>query len=213
MRLSLTSAAACAALLAVAGCDELRTGVEPLPIGASIRVVPGADTIFIADTVTAADSARFRAWVVSFSGDSALASRARWSSSDPAVATVDQSGLVTATGIGEALITADAGERARARIVVLAAVRSLLVTPTLDTLFEGDSTRLFARALDQNGRVVAGVRYTWTSSDPATATVDSLGMVRALQAGRTRITVRAAGLQATSDIEVLAPPIPLPPLP
>lgn len=213
MRLSLTSLAALATCVALVGCDELRTGIEPLPIGATLDITPDADTIFVADTLTAADSARFVAVVRSFSGDSSSPARARWSSSDPTVAVVSQTGLVTARGPGEAIITVDAGERASARIVILAAVRNLVIAPVLDTLLEGDSTRLMARALDQGGATVSGVRYTWSSSDQRVATVDSTGLVRAIQAGAARITVRAGGLQTGADIVVEAPPIVIPPFP
>ncbi|WP_419164649.1 hypothetical protein [Candidatus Palauibacter sp.] len=37
----------------------------------------------------------------------------------------------------------------------------------------GDTLRLSAEALDANGRAVSGAAFSWSSSDPAVATVDT----------------------------------------
>ena len=200
-------------LLGVA-CDELRTSTEPLPIGSTLLVSPGADTIFVTDSVVGDDSVRFVAVTVTWTGDSVEFAGAEWESSDIAVATVDSTGLVTARGIGVATITARAGERATATIVILPATVTLMLTPVLDTLFVGDSLQLLAQAYDLNSDPVTGVRYDFASSDAGIATVDSLGLVRTVAPGDARITVSAAGRQAFSDVTVLdtiPPPPPLPP--
>ncbi|HSJ64438.1 MAG TPA: Ig-like domain-containing protein [Gemmatimonadaceae bacterium] len=199
-----------AALISAAACDELRTATEPLPIGATLLVAPDVDTLYVGDTIQAGDSVRFHVAVRTYSGDTVDFTGARWESSDPLVATVDSTGLVTARGVGQATITAIAGERATATLVVLQATAVLVLLPTLDTLVLGDSLQLFAQAYDATGAPVVGVRYAFSADADTVATVDSVGLVRAVGVGDARIAVTAAGRQAFSAIAVIdtvTPPI------
>jgi uncharacterized protein YjdB len=208
-RLAMTTSA----VLAASGCDELRTATEPLPIGATLHVAPLSDTLFVADSVQPGDSVRFFTSVVTYAGDTVDFTGARWESSNVLVATVDSTGLVTARGFGEAVITAHAGERASARVVIAPATASLFLLPVQDTLVLGDSVQLSAQAYDAGGAPVAGVRYDFVSSADSVATVDSMGLVRAVAPGDARITVSAAGRQAFSDIAVIDSIVPPPPVP
>lgn len=192
-----------ATVLAFAACEDLRTPTAPLPIGATLLVAPDVDTLFVGDTVQAGDSVRFTVLVRTYSGDTVEFTGARWESSDPSVATVDSTGLVTAHRTGEAIISAVAGERASARLVVLPATAALVLLPAADTVILGDSLQLLAQAYDAGGAPVTGVRYDFSSSADTVATVDSVGLVRAVGAGDARITVTAAGRQAFSDIAVI----------
>lgn len=207
--LRLTMAAA--VLLAGVACEELRTSTEPVPIGSRLLVAPGADTIFIGDSVATGDSVRFVAATQTWTGDTVEFSGARWESSDTLVATVDSTGLVTARGVGEATITALAGETASATIVIVPATAALVLLPALDTLALGDSLQLFAQAYDANAAPVPGVRYDFASDNSGVATVDSAGLVRSVAPGDVRITVAAAGRQAFSDLTVIDTTTTLPP--
>jgi uncharacterized protein YjdB len=200
-------------VLGAASCEDLQNPTAPLPIGATLIVAPAADTLFVADSVQIGDSVRFFTRVRTYAGDTVAFTGAVWHSSDTLVATVDSTGLVTARGLGEATITAVAGERASARIVIEPATAALAVMPVLDTLVIGDSVRLNAQAYDAGGAPVMGVRYQFASSADTVATVDSLGVVRAVSAGDARITVTAAGRQAFSDIAVIDSIVPPPPVP
>jgi uncharacterized protein YjdB len=202
---------AASAILAAVSCDDLRTVTEPLPIGATLLVAPATDTLYIGDSVQTGDSVRFVAAVRTYSGDTVEFAGARWESSDTLVATVDSTGLVTARGVGEATITAEAGERASARIVIAPATAALVLVPLTDTLVLGDSVQLMAQAYDTGGVPVTGVRYDFFSEADSVATVDSLGLVRAVGAGDAVITVIAAGRQASSAITVIDTLSPLPP--
>lgn len=184
-------------------CEELRTSTEPLPIGSTLIVAPGADTIFVGDSISASDPVRFIAVARTWNGDTVEFTGVEWESSDTLVATVDSTGLVTARGIGEATITADAGETATATIVVVPATAALVLHPAIDTLSLGDSLQLFAQAYDANSVPVLGVRYDFVSSNTGIITVDSVGLVRTVAPGDARITVSAAGRDAFSDITVL----------
>ncbi len=204
-----------ALVLTGVACEELRTATEPLPIGSSLLISPGADTIFVADSIDSDDTVRFSAAALTFSGDTVDFTGVEWLSSDSLVAVVDSTGLVTARSLGEATITALAGEEASGVIVVAPATAALVLAPTMDTLFLGDSLQLFAQAYDAGGSPVLGVRYDFVSSNSGIVTVDSTGLVHTVAPGDARITVVAAGRQAISDITVIdtLPPLPPPNIP
>ena len=99
-----------------------------------------------------------------------------WASGEASVATVDATGLVKAAGNGTATITATAGAASgSASVTVEQAARSVAISPATETLLTGDTLRLRAAALDTNGHAVAGVEFSWASSDTTVATVDADG--------------------------------------
>ena len=117
-----------------------------------------------------------------------------WSSSDNSVATV-QNGLVTAVGVGEAIITAQAtyeGESYEKSCYVGVRAREFYLNPTSAIMGTGQSISLFFP--DMSGRDVSDV--TWSSSDPSVAAVSPY-RVTALKAGSATITA-----QVTIDGEV-----------
>ena len=129
-----------------------------------------------------------------------------WSSSDTLVATVDSAGLVTARGGGAAAITASSGSASgSASVSVMQSASSVTVTPAEATIGPGDTLRLAAEAFDANGNAVAGVEFSWSSSDPSVATVDGAGLVRGIAEGTTTIAAAAGDAEGTSEITVANP--------
>ena len=115
-----------------------------------------------------------------------------WASGATAVATVDASGLVTAVANGSATITATAGEASGGALVTVAqSADSVRVSPPADTIAVGDTLRLVAAAYDENGHVLEGASFTWSSSNTAVATVDPSGLVRGVGGGKATITAAA----------------------
>ncbi len=131
-----------------------------------------------------------------------------WESSDEAVATVDGSGLVAAAGNGTATITATAGGASgTAAVTVMQTPESVAVTPAEATLSAlGATLRLAAEAFDSNGRAVAGLDFSWESSDEAVATVDGSGLVAAAGNGTATITATAGGASGTAAVTVMQTP-------
>jgi Tol biopolymer transport system component len=70
-------------------------------------------------------------------------------------------------------------------------VASVTVTPAVDTVFIRGSLQLTATATDAGGAAIPGAVFTWTSSDPALATVSASGAVSALATGTVTITAKA----------------------
>ena len=125
-----------------------------------------------------------------------------WSSNDKNVATVDQSGKVTAKAKGKATITATAGEaEAICKVTVEAEipVECVELSATTLSLTEGEEHTLTATVHPANA---TDKTVTWESSEPSVATVDQNGKVTALSAGTATITATAGGKPATCEVTV-----------
>ncbi|HEX2076372.1 MAG TPA: DNA/RNA non-specific endonuclease [Longimicrobium sp.] len=67
----------------------------------------------------------------------------------------------------------------------------------------------FPTARDAAGQIVTGVTYTWTSSSPSVAAVDSLGYIYGLAVGTATITATAStGASGSATIEILPADVP-----
>lgn len=107
-----------------------------------------------------------------------------WTSSNNSVATVDGNGKVTAVGLGTANITASYGGSVSATCVV--SVVGITLNKTSTTLYIQNGT-YGSEVLTAN--VFPSSALTWTSSNPAVATVSNTGLVTAVANGTTTITV------------------------
>lgn len=133
-----------------------------------------------------------------------------WTSSKSTVATVDANGKVTAKSIGIANITVtteDGGYTATCRVGVVrrpggnVSVTGVTLNKTTLKLTKGASETLTATIAPTNA---TNKKVTWTSSDPAVATVDASGKVTGVAKGTATITVTTedGGHTATCAVEV-----------
>ncbi len=175
------------------------TGPEPQVV-ASVTVAPGTDTL-LALGLTRQLTATAR----TASGSVVTGKTFTWSSSAPAIASVDpSSGLVTAVGRGNASITAAVdGKSGQASVLVAQQVSTVEVSPgTAGLLAIGANQQFSAVAKDGNGAVVTGVTFLWVSSDQSVATVDNTGKATAKAPGSTTITAAALGVPGTAALTV-----------
>lgn len=137
-------------------------------------------------------------------GREVSSARVTWRTTDAGVATVDQQGLVTAVGPGNATLTASAGPvSATTRVFVpLPEPRDVSVVPASLELMTGTSRLLTPTVLDENGRDME-VPVAWQTSNATVATIDSDGMVTATGPGSATLTARAGTAAAT--VAVLVP--------
>ena len=134
--------------------------------------------------------------------DAATFSGVSWSSSDETVATVNESGEVTAIAPGDATITAttvgvDESDRHMTAPCTVK-VRSISVPSTL-SLIQGGSATLTATVQP------AGKAVTWSSDQPEIATVDATtGEVTAKSVGTATITatMTESGFEASCTVTV-----------
>ena len=131
-----------------------------------------------------------------------------WTSSDPSVATVDDSGKVTAVAVGTATITATAdGQSATCNVTVndpngehvKVDVEKVELNKNTLTLKVGGEETLTATVTPDNAD---DKTVSWTSSDPSVATVDDSGKVTAVAVGTATITATADGQSATCSVTV-----------
>ncbi len=125
-----------------------------------------------------------------------------WSSSDENVATVDQQGVVTAVGKGEATITAESvdGPSATCAVTVneVEIQYSISLNASQATLSIGETFQLIATLNPSDDEAT----MEWKSSDSEVATVDANGLVTAVSGGIASITVEANGASATCEVTV-----------
>ncbi|MEX2283016.1 MAG: Ig-like domain-containing protein [Gemmatimonadota bacterium] len=132
-----------------------------------------------------------------------------WRSTNLQVATVNASGIATATGLGTTQIRAVLGAGtpdsvvATASLTVVQSVRSITITPgSLHFGAIGDGAALSAVGYDANGNPINNAQFTWVSENPGVATVDGNGFVRAIASGTTNVRAEADGVSASTAITV-----------
>ncbi len=106
-----------------------------------------------------------------------------WSSNRTDVATVDREGKVTAVALGEAVITASAGEKSAQCLVKVekeVAIEGISLNKSSLTLKEGETFQLVATLIPENATPQT---IEWISSIPAVATVNENGLVTAVRKG------------------------------
>jgi uncharacterized protein YjdB len=126
-----------------------------------------------------------------------------WSSGDEKIATVNQSGKVTARAAGTVKITAktaDGGKTAVCTVTVLPiSVTRVALLESNVSIQTGDVQKLNAAISPINA---TNKNCTWSSSNSAVASVDNQGLVRGLKVGSATITVKTAdgGKIASCDV-------------
>src|SRR5216117_2375158 len=155
----------------------------PLPV-ASVSVTPGTATIGVGQT------AQYAAITRDAFGNPLGGRTVTWSSSNPAVATVNGAGQATGVAVGAATITATSeGKSGTAALTVVnVPVASVTVSPATASVQVGQAVQLTATPKDANGNPLAGRTVTWTSSNTAVATVSGSGLVTGVTAGSATIT-------------------------
>ena len=155
------------------------------------------------------ESAVLRAYPRDAKGSTLTGKRVTWSSSAPAVATIDGSGKVSAATEGSATITAVCeGHEAVAEVTVRPTpVTGIVISPSGGKVVTGESLKLVASVQASGGASLVGRRVQWSSSAPNVASIDLQGTVTGLAPGKATIT--AASDQVTATVEVVILPHPV----
>jgi uncharacterized protein YjdB len=143
--------------------------------------------------------------IASVAPSTASNTKKTWTSSKPDVASVDQSGKVTAKTKGTTRITvttADGSKTAFVDLTVTVPVKTLSFDSDITYAKPGTTTALKV-TINPNNADDKTLR--WTSSNPQVATVDAKGNVKAISKGTTKITVTAENgtVIATTFVQVV----------
>ncbi len=132
--------------------------------------------------------------------DTTESPRVSYSSSNTSVAVVDESGVVSAVGTGNAVISASAGGyTSSCTVAVTASLQSIFLNKTDITMRSGESAALsvgYFPADTTDDRTVL-----WSSSSPEVASVDG-GQVTAVSAGTCTVTATVGGQSASCIVRV-----------
>lgn len=124
-----------------------------------------------------------------------------WTSSDETVATVDETGLVTAVGAGEADVTvsvADANISSTTHIKVVILPTGVEAPETLSLELNGENSKALGAKMTPED--ATEVKLAYESSDENVATVDENGVVTAVGVGECTITTTiVADTTATAE--------------
>lgn len=187
-------------LMTAAACDD-STPADPITV-ATVEVSPRLNTARVGT------SQQLTAVAKDASGNAMSGETFTWTTSEPTVATVSASGLVTYVGAGSTAIIASArGTTGFATIVSDANVSSVQMGLATATVGPNSTLQLTANGADAAGNALFRP-VTWTSSVPTVATVSSTGLVTAVaQSGTTTITATVEGKTGTTVITVAPPPV------
>jgi hypothetical protein len=196
----LLSAFAILALLASCkkdGIDEPPPPPVVINVPERLEITPTSGSVVIGNTI------QFTAKYFNTQGvEAPLPATASWSSTNTAIATVNNQGLVTGLANGSTTI----------RITVNAAVASapfnvvansnqlanINITPNAaqDVLLN-QTVNLSASGTNAAGGTVSGLTFTWMSSNTSAATVSSSGVVTTTGYGSANISATANGVQSS----------------
>ncbi|HYL56343.1 MAG TPA: Ig-like domain-containing protein, partial [Gemmatimonadales bacterium] len=132
-----------------------------------------------------------------------------WTSSNPAVTTVNGTGLASAVSVGSATITATSeGQGGTAAISVSnVPVATVRVSPASASVLAGQTVQLAATTRDGSGNVLTGRSIVWTTSNGSVATVSGSGLVIGVTAGSATITATSEGQSGSAATTVTNPPV------
>ncbi|MEP6835583.1 MAG: Ig-like domain-containing protein [Gemmatimonas sp.] len=134
-----------------------------------------------------------------------------WTSDNPTIATVDETGLVTAYAPGVANITATSESKSATTAIRVdrAPVVSVSVELSARTLVVGATTTASTTLLDGAGKPAVQAIVVWSSSDLRIATVNADGVVTAVAPGQVNIVATSDGVDGSATLTVAAVGVPI----
>jgi plastocyanin len=183
-----------AALIAAAACSD--GGGEPPPVIASLSLSPAVpDTLFSRGATVQLNVAALDA-----NDDPIGNPQVTFSTANANVATVSNSGLVTAQNDGKVNITVSGGTASDAvEINVRRRVASVVVTPGSVTLQPAETQAFTASPRDANGNAIGGLAAEFTSSNSDVLTITTAGAATAGDLGSATVTATVTSVDGEHE--------------
>jgi uncharacterized protein YjdB len=194
--LAAAMAASCGGGSDVTGPPNNPPGEDPV---ASVEVTPPAVNLGPGQSTQLSATPRA-------ANGAALTRAITWTSADEAIATVDQSGKVSAVAAGTVEVSATSeGKHGVAEVTVSEVpVATVEVVPDPSSVALGRTAQLAAVTRAGGGEELPGRPVAWVSSDLAIATVSGTGLVTGVAVGEVTITAASEGKTGTSRLTVSA---------
>jgi uncharacterized protein YjdB len=132
-----------------------------------------------------------------------------YSTDNSSIVTVSATGVITGVGVGSARVTASSGGVSVGETFRVTAppqtLTSITITPSSTSLSVGQTAQATATGKDAQGTTVPGA-YTWTTTNPAVATVSTAGVVSAVGPGSATINALASGVTGSMSVSVSSSP-------
>ncbi|MEP6495569.1 MAG: Ig-like domain-containing protein [bacterium] len=192
-----------AVLSNVISCSSDTSPTELQALVNSVVVDLGLSNLTVGQTVQAGAIAH------DHSGSTLNGVTITWSSSNPAVASIAPSGLVTALTAGTTQITGAVGSKSASATVTITdvPVASLTVALSTTAVVVGQPVTATATALDAHNAVLTGRPVAWSSSDANVATVSNVGVITVIGPGSADIIANSEGTIGRATLVVQPPAI------
>jgi len=163
-----------------------------------VVVAPSSDTVLVMETLSLGVSVRDQA------GAPITGRAVSWESSAPTVAEVDANGVVAAVSRGDATISARVdGVTGTVALTVRDPYRHVEIDRRVPSVFPDDTIRLAIVGVDSAYGRHAIARAIWQPADPLVAQVDSAGIARGGQVGRTYLRARVGASVDSTELAVM----------
>ncbi len=209
-----SSNAAAASVDATGKVSALKSGAADITASAGdikgvshIKVqIPGSLSILPAQaTLTGAgQTSQLHLVVKDDAGNVVAGMPAIWTSSNPNVAAVDNTGMVHSMGGGTATISARTGALAGMAHITVALPQfdKLAIDPKGPLKLKAGETKQLMVQATAGGKPVAGVTATWSVDDAKTAAVSPSGMLQAVKKGKATVTATAGDKKAEIKLQI-----------
>jgi uncharacterized protein YjdB len=174
------------------GADTVVVQVEPRVVEIDILNCPGS--------LEPGKKVRLEAEPTDYNGNRVVDAAIRWSTSDTAVASVNDDGTVTANAVGSVSITASADDAATTVSMEIEGTEpvepgtlSLRIIPSAHRFTAiGAETQLRVIGITEDGDTISDPAVNWSSSDRKVVEVDAMGRIFSRGAGTAVITAACA---------------------
>lgn len=173
-----------------------------------VILTPPIATITVRSPANANDVLQLTATAINRVGNARSDVPIKFTSSDPSVATVDSAGVLHALKSGTVTVKASTcGQSASSQITIVPAAIAIQTVAAATPIVAEDSVLVTARALDQTGASLAGVKFVFSVSPSGSATIkttsDSTAYIFSKTAGTLTVTATGEGASANATIVVL----------
>jgi uncharacterized protein YjdB len=138
------------------------------------------------------------------SKDRPVALKPAWSSTDPKMATVADTGMVTSVASGTTTVVAKVGDLQSASEIQVAIqpIARIEIHPATALVRVGDSQKFEIVAYSLDGRPIEGASAIFSSSNPAVVKLDATGRASGVATGTATIQAVLAGTSAQATLIV-----------